>query len=392
MKIWIENPFDNLPVEGYRPQRYWLMARAFAQAGHEVVYWTSGFSHSAKAPRALKCAQTAEDDFELKLIPAPAYRKNVCLARVRNHRLYARRWLEAARARARREGPPDVLIVSMPPLSTGDAAVRLKREFGCRLIVDIMDAWPDTFRRLFPKFLRALAPAALLPMYLSARRLYRAADCITGVCDAYGKLACRFSRAEFFRAYHGIAVPEKVGASGGEGRRRIVYIGNLGKGYDLGTVIDAVREMPEFSLDIAGSGDMESVWRRRAAGAENIRFHGYLAQGELESLLSRAAVGVIPLADETCVGLPYKLGDYALAGLTMVTSLGGECAEMLERYNAGVRYCDRESLKKAIAEAAALKPDLPGMLRELDAAVIYPAYVRFVVKSLFEPAQIPNVK
>jgi hypothetical protein len=101
---------------------------------------------------------------------------------------------------------------------------------------------------------------------------------------------------------------------------------------------------------------------------------------------------VIPLADETCVGLPYKLGDYALAGLTMVTSLGGECAEMLERYHAGVRYCDRESLKKAIAEAAALKPDLPGMLRELDAAVIYPAYVRFVVKSLFEPAQIPNVK
>lgn len=34
MTVWIVNPFDNLPVEGYRPQRYWLMARAFARAGH----------------------------------------------------------------------------------------------------------------------------------------------------------------------------------------------------------------------------------------------------------------------------------------------------------------------------------------------------------------------
>ena len=33
MRVWIVNPFDNLPLEGTRPQRYWLMARAFARAG-----------------------------------------------------------------------------------------------------------------------------------------------------------------------------------------------------------------------------------------------------------------------------------------------------------------------------------------------------------------------
>ena len=32
MTVWIVNPFDNLPPEGYRPQRYWLMSRAFAEA------------------------------------------------------------------------------------------------------------------------------------------------------------------------------------------------------------------------------------------------------------------------------------------------------------------------------------------------------------------------
>ena len=32
MTVWIQNPFDNLPCEGYRKQRYWLMAEAFARA------------------------------------------------------------------------------------------------------------------------------------------------------------------------------------------------------------------------------------------------------------------------------------------------------------------------------------------------------------------------
>ena len=51
MRVWIENPFDNLPSEGFRPQRFWLMARAFAAAGHDVTLWTSDFNHTTKKAR-----------------------------------------------------------------------------------------------------------------------------------------------------------------------------------------------------------------------------------------------------------------------------------------------------------------------------------------------------
>ena len=54
MTVWIEAPFDSLPMEGYRKQRYWLMAEAFVRAGHRVVYWTSDFSHARKESRSLK--------------------------------------------------------------------------------------------------------------------------------------------------------------------------------------------------------------------------------------------------------------------------------------------------------------------------------------------------
>ena len=51
MTVWIQNQFDNLPMEGYRKQRFWLMAEAFAAAGHRVAYWTSDFSHAKKSFR-----------------------------------------------------------------------------------------------------------------------------------------------------------------------------------------------------------------------------------------------------------------------------------------------------------------------------------------------------
>ena len=67
MLVWIQNPFDNLPAEGYRKQRYWLMAEAFLRAGHRVVYWTSDFSHARKGKREEGRAGR-EEGIEVRLI------------------------------------------------------------------------------------------------------------------------------------------------------------------------------------------------------------------------------------------------------------------------------------------------------------------------------------
>ena len=53
MNIWIINPFDNLPLEGFRPQRYWLMSQAFAAAGHDVTLFTTDFNHTTKKRRVV---------------------------------------------------------------------------------------------------------------------------------------------------------------------------------------------------------------------------------------------------------------------------------------------------------------------------------------------------
>ena len=377
MTVWIENPFDNLPAEGFRPQRYWLMAEAFVKAGHDVTLWTSDFSHAKKAPRTLS---KIEAPFRLKLIKTPPYSGNVSFKRIASHRAYAANWLVDARAEAKESGKPDVIIISMPPLSTADAALAMKREFGAKIVVDVMDAWPETFERLFPAPLKFLSTLALLPLRRAAKRAYRGADLVTGVCDAYGDIARANGAREYARFYHGIDTSKARGANTQRPPLSFVYAGNFGRGYDLSTAIRAVKATEGATLDIAGAGEREAEWRTLAAHSPRIRFHGYLSGDELDNLLGKSSIGVIPLSDDTFVGLPYKLGDYAAHNLRMVTSLRGEGAAILEKHNAGAVYDakDPSSFIAAAQKVQTSTPDFASLLSELDAGRIYDDYVKCV--------------
>ena len=374
MTVWIENPFDNLPAEGFRPQRYWLMAEAFAKAGHDVTLWTSDFSHAKKAPRILS---KIEAPFRLKLIKTPPYSGNVSFRRIASHRAYAANWLADARAEAMESGKPEVIILSMPPLSTADSALTMKKEFGAKVVVDVMDAWPETFERIFPAPLKFLSAIALLPLRRAAKRAYRGANLVTGVCDAYGDIARKNGAREYARFYHGIDTSKARGANAQRQPLSFVYAGNFGRGYDLSAAIKAVLENEDATLDIAGAGEREAEWRALAAHSPRIRFHGYLSGEELDNLLDSASIGIIPLSDNTFVGLPYKLGDYAAHNLRMVTSLRGECAAILEKHSVGAVYDakDANSFMAAAKKVQASTPDFATLLSELDAEKIYATYV-----------------
>ena len=196
MTVWSQNPFDNLPHEGFRKQRYWLMAEAFVRAGHRVVYWTSDFSHAAKRGRILS-EDPSSAGIELRLVPTRPYHRNVGLARVRSHRDYAREWQRLCAD----AGRPDVVVSSFPTIAAAEAALRIGHRAGAKVVIDVQDAWPETFERLVPRPFRALACLVLLPLRSKARRIFREADVVTGVCDRYRDLV---GRDDYYRAYLGI--------------------------------------------------------------------------------------------------------------------------------------------------------------------------------------------
>lgn len=204
MNVWIVNPFDNLPVEGYRPQRYWLMSEAFARAGHAVTFWTQDWSHAKKKRRAVLNAQPST--FNLVFVPVPEYGRNICLKRIWSHWRFARNWAamaaggakSSAAVDARQLVPPDLIIVSSPPLFIGREVRRYCARTGAKYIVDMMDAWPETFERVVPRW-------TLGWMRRLARDNYRHAAGITAVAKRYLDLAKSYgATCPMHLCYHGI--------------------------------------------------------------------------------------------------------------------------------------------------------------------------------------------
>ena len=379
MVVWIQNPFDNLPAEGYRKQRYWLMCEAFVRAGHQVVFWTSDFSHANKARRDVR-RETGDGGIEVRLIPTMPYPKNVCLKRIASHRAYAWEWVRVVRSLPgfpNLANVPSLIVTSTPTLSAATAALGLGRMFGAKVVVDVMDAWPETFERLAPKGLRWLTKPFLAGMYRTARRIYREADLVTGVCERYRKLT---GRDDYCLAYHGIELKREEGRgkreegwfAGATRKIRLVYAGNLGKTYDLATVVRAVEANVDFELDVAGFGEFK-------CNCPRVRFHGLLSEQDLQTLLGRCDVGIVPMRPDSWVGVPYKFCDYSQAGLAIVSSLGGESSALLEKYRCGVTYNagDAASLVAAIRKAmlSGRGSSRTMCAAEFDAVRIYDNYV-----------------
>ena len=386
MKVWIVNPFDNLPQEGTRPQRYWLMARAWVRRGAEVVYWTADFSHAHKRPRAFTAQ--VNDGFALKLVHEPAYHGNICLGRVWAHWRLARNFLSAARRECLKpEKSPDLVIVSSPPLTLVAAARKICRLTGAKLIVDVQDAWPETFYRVLPAWV-------LSPLKALARRNYLAADAITAVSSRYLEMVREYgATCPTHLCYHGIdgGTAALWPPSNPMAAFRLVYVGNMSLSYDLATVIDVVKGMDGVELELAGTGPNEAALKMRAADCPRIRFHGYLAERPLREFLDKADAGVVPMFTESCVGIPGKLADYVAAGLPILNSLAGEAAQLIAEHGAGAYYeaGNADSLRKVLADWAeskrtdsvewsSLRHAVGSLAAVFDASLIYGGYCDFV--------------
>jgi glycosyltransferase involved in cell wall biosynthesis len=486
--IWIINPFDQLPSESDVPLRYWALCRTFAEQGHEVIWWSSDFSHLTKSKRAA-CPDT--DGFSVRLIETPPYIKNISIARLKNHKAFADGFYRDAMAglKSGELKAPDRIVVSLPPLGVAEKAFAI-RDFinqsslishqpsptepalnhqpsvishptttsRCEVVVDIMDAWPETFYQALPKPLRKiLGPILLAPMHRSAKRAYIGADKITAVGQSYLDLAQQYlghqssaishqssaishqpSQAKpVHLCYHGTELDRFQRSRSGKVERpeggkveqsesqksgssqadlpevgqssvishslsairkaplRAVYLGAMGSGYDLKTIIEvAARWKAEgafpYQIHFAGTGSQLETLKaecerlglttrgscrftedeksdKSVASPSNqpshlqtyppsnlptsarIVFHGHLGKTPITVLLESSDVALVPNRPGSLVACPYKAGEYAAAGLPMLSCLGAELNDLLKQWNAGSEYNegDVESLHTA---------------------------------------------
>lgn len=372
MTIWLINAYGPIPGEGWRDYRYTIIGETLAAGGHEVIWWTSSFSHHFKVFRSRQWEdRVAGDSFRIRLVPGSGYKRNISLARVWNEFTFAWR----VYMRARRGPRPDLIIVAEPPATIGRMAIWVAHRWKCPLIFDVADLWPELFALALPKVLRRWTRLIFFPLFEMRRRNHDRADGLLAVCESYrASMMAQTSRRRHipsatifigiditgFRSsmknpLEGVDLPAKA-----ENVVRAVYAGSLGENYDIKTLMKAAEILEQSAVPVqivvAGVGPMVSPLKKfiRERRLKSLAYVGSLTPEQLPSLYGRCDIGISAYGPASTVGMPVKVYDYMAAGLPIVNSLKGEIAEFIETHQIGVSYMpgDPESLAAALQRLA----------------------------------------
>jgi len=262
-----------------------------------------------------------------------------------------------------REGwRPDVLYVSSPPLFVGLAARLLSRLFGCSMLLEIRDIWPDS----------AVAAGQLSPggrAYRVGRRLekhlYRTAReivCVAEPMAAYIRSQCKTPVAVCYNGIRADDVPAYIPAQdSAKAMRTLMYAGNFGRVQDLRLVVDAFSQLREerrvhgWQLVLMGDGACREELAKQVlerGSSEIVQLEPPVARDKAYARMLEADALYLSLMRSSVLEhtIPSKLFDYLAICRPIVAAIGGEGAEILASLPANmcVNPGDLEALKSAI--------------------------------------------
>ena len=111
MKVWILNPYGNIPGENWRPHRSYTVAKAFEAEGHEVTYWISNMDHRSKFERKEK--EIKDDKLKIKIVSSTKYSEHISISRIK----FEINFIKQFRVLAELENSiPDLIIIGEPSL------------------------------------------------------------------------------------------------------------------------------------------------------------------------------------------------------------------------------------------------------------------------------------
>jgi len=367
MLIWVLKIGEPLPTDGLnvRLHRTGLLCNQLRKMGHEVVWWTSTFSHQAKAHRfSQDCSIVTETGTQVRLLHANGYKRNVSFARILNHREIARKF----KVQSREFQAPDIILCAFPAIELCAECVGYAIDNHVPVIVDIRDLWPDIFLEVVPAKLRFLVRPFLWKYFAMTKFALAKATALIAMsegCLSWGlRYAGRDRRPDdgVFRLGYQEPLSEAQTSEtatvlsqlvGVDSRKFICwFVGMFGRHYDVLTIIQAARQLSvednSFQFVISGDGERNEEWRLAAKGLPNVVFTGWIHRDQISYLMRIARIGILAY-DGVPESVPNKLFEYMAAGLAIVSCLRGEAAELLESHNCGLMYRARDPYSLVIA-------------------------------------------
>lgn len=399
--IWIVNPYGTLPSEGWRDYRSLMLAKALVNRGHRVLWWISDFEHRSKKRRADIVFSDPLLPANVKVVPVQSrpYERNISFGRI----AYEQSFGDGFAALAPGQEVPDMVVLADPSLFYSAQVLKFVDRVGCKLVIDILDLWPELFKVALPTWIRGLDKFLFSPLYSRRRRLLERADGVVSVSKDFLTItnvapetpSCISYLGVDHRQFELLEASEESRAINefARGRLVVMYAGTLGDAYDIGCALRTIELCEQSRLPVsfvfAGDGpkrgEVESFCRQHA---ESILFLGSVPARELPTIYAQCDVGLCSYAPESTVSMPVKLYDYLAAGLYVYSSLRTEIADHLranrcgEMYRAGSAQSLFGLIEKTLSDRVALadgKKRAAMLGREFDSVAQHEKMARFLL-------------
>lgn len=364
MNIWLLRTSEPMPVvdKDGRTLRMGMIAEELSKRGHNVTWFASTFNHFTKQQSFDKdTIVKVKDNYYLNLSYAPAYKKNISLERILNHKVTANKF----RKKAKELEKPDLIYVSYPTIEYAEEAVKYGKKNNVPVIVDIRDLWPDIFNHNLPKWMRLLASPYIKLMNHKAKRVMENAYAINSISDAmlnWGLEKGNRTKNKMDRYFYiGYNKPTNIDVLEeykeiDKSKFNISFLATINNQFDYEKIAQLARNLEEkdknIIINICGDGPQMNELKEQIKGLNNIKLHGWLRKDELSYILKNSQIGLAPYKNtfDFQMSVSNKFAEYIAYNLPIALTSGGYMKSLLEEYNCGISTPDMDRMCDYIVE------------------------------------------
>lgn len=345
MKIVI---IANFPADisgGKRKGRFTYLSEMLAERGHQVEMIVSDFDHGTKRHRPENSIKHEAYKAKITALHESGYPNNISVKRLWSHY----QWGKNVEQYLKSIEKPDVVYCAIPSLTAARRAASYCKKNGAKFIIDVQDLWPEAFVLAVKN---KLLQKAFLPIAWYVNKAYAEADLVVAVSDTYANRALSVNK----KGAKGLSVflgndgalfdgaRDSMKVEKPKGVLQLCYIGTLGYSYDLKCAIDGLalfnkeNGVVPMQFVIIGKGplaeEFESYAKEKNIDAD---FTGALPYQEMVARMCSCDILINPIVKGAAQSITNKVGDYALAGLPVVsTQENQEYRNYVDQYQCGI--------------------------------------------------------
>ena len=310
-------------------ERMKLVIQSLKLEGFEVVSYTSNFSHIRKEYRN----NIPEGMVALE---AKAYRKNLSVSRLYSHNKFAKDVFKRVR-----EDKPDFLYVIAPANSLVKEAYEYKKETGVKLIIDIIDMWPESLP--ISSKIKNLLPFKLWKSYRS--KYLNCADRLITECSLYHEILRNEYKGEINTLYWARNLEPVRYSLNLEDNLSLLYIGSINNIINTDLMVRMIENYgKKVTIHIIGDGENKDEMIDKLNKVCEVNYHGPVYDVEKKKeIFSKCHAGLNLYKNGLYIGLTVKSIDYFNFGLPVINNIIGDTGEFVSKYNVGINV-DEESI------------------------------------------------